>query len=784
VQNRVTGGCAGSRIAALGVFLLGWSLLGLGCSQLPSRSESTAIDPGHLYAILINGGGTREQNFQSHLRHVQQLTEMLRSARVPESRITIFSSDGSDPESDVITRTRFRQKNFWMLEGTRAEALLRPSAEFINSTVAGMQLMPASNEALRAWFDGPGQLLGPGDTLLLYVTDHGTRNPEDLTNNNIVMWGRDAKLTVHELLDMLAALRPGVRVVALMSQCYSGSFAHLIDGDKDSPAAAGQICGYFSSTADRPAYGCYPENRDRNNVGHSFQFMRALTESRSFPLAHRQVLVKDDTPDVPLRTSDEYLARILREAAGDGDEATALLTDRLLQEAWVNKDRWEPEIRLLDQIGSNYGTFSPRSLAEIDSQASQLPEISQQMKNTSRAWQAALADANEGNFGRFLAARTDWQEQLSHDALKDLDNEQRRAFTQKLLADFVPYTKADTATAQKLRTLRRNGRSAAAASYRMAVRLGVILRMRKILSSIAGRQYLTAHGTPEQRATYEALVHCEELRLPAIHTGTAEVRETKPFPPFEQDIERAQAALPAWMGIQFREPNPELVAKQKLSPGASQIITVYPGSPAEVAGLEQGDIILGPPGAPFIERAEVRSWVMLSHVGDLRELDIVRGDKPLRVTLVPRPFPLKWPELPGPPAIGSIAPPLSVTPYRGKAAQLVATPGPRLLMFWATWCAPCKASVPEVLAFERERRIPVLAITDESNDRLNAFFKTFTSPFPENVAIDDVRKTLVAYGVSGTPTFVLIDSKGEVQKVITGYNPEKGLDLDGWHWKH
>ena len=55
--------------------------------------------------------------------------------------------------------------------------------------------------------------------------------------------------------------------------------------------------------------------------------------------------------------------------------------------------------------------------------------------------------------------------------------------------------------------------------------------------------------------------------------------------------------------------------------------------------------------------------------------------------------------------------------------------------------------------------------------------------FPQAVVSDEYRKAFVAYGVSGTPTFVLVDAKGKVQAYTTGYDPKKGLGVDGWSWK-
>ena len=152
------------------------------------------------------------------------------------------------------------------------------------------------------------------------------------------------------------------------------------------------------------------------------------------------------------------------------------------------------------------------------------------------------------------------------------------------------------------------------------------------------------------------------------------------------------------------------------------------------------------------------------------------------MTLVPKPYPVTFPALPGPPKLSSAAPPLKISAYRGQLPEDLTDGTAHLLFFWATWCAPCKASLPEVLAFERERHAPVVAITDEPPDRLDGFFKSFDHPFPATVAIDEYRRAFQAYGVSGTPTFVLVDGGGVVRSYTTGYAADKGLAIEGWSW--
>jgi len=210
-------------------------------------------------------------------------------------------------------------------------------------------------------------------------------------------------------------------------------------------------------------------------------------------------------------------------------------------------------------------------------------------------------------------------------------------------------------------------------------------------------------------------------------------------------------------------------------------VTIVADSPAQQAGLEVGDMILGPPDAPFSEPQQIREWIMTAPIGMPTPLQVLRGEQSLGLTLTPQRYPIKWPSLPGPPKVGSDMLPLrDLKPYRGHLPVELAHGGPYLLFFWATWCAPCKASLPEVVAFERDSGIPVVAITDELPVQLDAFFTKYDGPFPAIVAVDELRRAFLAYGVSGTPTFVLADAAGKVQSIAVGYRSEVGLPLTGW----
>jgi hypothetical protein len=750
----------------------------------PAVVDASRASMPRLHALLLNGGGSKPQNFQSHLLHVQQLFGVLEQAGVDRSRITVFSADGEDPEPDVALKDAADPEDFWLIDGTRLEMPLRPPVEYVDTRLDDVAIRPATKASLAAWFEDEGRRLAPGDVLLLYVTDHGTKNGDDTANNRIVLWGKDENLSVQELDALLALLDPGVRVIAVMSQCYSGAFAGLAASSAGSDRPAGNVCGYYSSTAERQAYGCYAENRGRENVGHSFHFIEALATTGRLEAAHDEVLVADATPDVPLRSSDVYLENLLGRLADAEHRELADVVDALLAEAWRDRKAWELDLRRLDRIAAAFGVFSPRSLHELDEQSQRIDGMVDQLKTHGKAWRQAQESVARANLDRFVAAHGEWTERIADGAFVGKPRGEVDALRAELLPALGASVAADDATGTRLATLRDQAERAKAIGYRMEVRQGVVLRMRALLLSIAGRVHLAHRDDSVERETYEALRACESLALPPspLPPGTELVR-AEPFPPLADDVELASSVLPAWLGIQFRQAKDAQREKHGLAEGASTVMMVYEGSPAERAGIHEGDVIVGPPGRPFVEKDQVREWVMRSAPDVPVDLELLRDGTIETVSLTPSPMPQKWPSLPGPPKVGSAAPPLRLAGYRGKPPTTLADGRSRLLFFWATWCGICKTAVPELLAFERSRHTEVVAITDETATELDPFFTEWKDAFPALVVSDETRGSFRSYGVGGTPSFVLVDGTGIVQAHATGYAKKKGLQIDGWKWE-
>ena len=93
--------------------------------------------------------------------------------------------------------------------------------------------------------------------------------------------------------------------------------------------------------------------------------------------------------------------------------------------------------------------------------------------------------------------------------------------------------------------------------------------------------------------------------------------------------------------------------------------------------------------------------------------------------------------------------------------------------FWASWCAPCLRSLPEIHALYeqyRDQGFEVVAITidDPVEDALD-FLNDMETPLSYNVVLDLTAAIMDQYGVVGMPTSFLIDREGIVRKVHKGF---------------
>jgi thiol-disulfide isomerase/thioredoxin len=128
--------------------------------------------------------------------------------------------------------------------------------------------------------------------------------------------------------------------------------------------------------------------------------------------------------------------------------------------------------------------------------------------------------------------------------------------------------------------------------------------------------------------------------------------------------------------------------------------------------------------------------------------------------------------------------PIAPVPLVGldsKLFHLDVTGKTRLVVFWATWCGPCREEIPALMDFHRrfkDRNFEVDAVSlDEGGpSAVKPFVKAFKLPYPVYLA---TREAADAFGdVSSIPASFLVNSKGEIVRRYVGLQDPKVLEQD------
>ena len=124
-------------------------------------------------------------------------------------------------------------------------------------------------------------------------------------------------------------------------------------------------------------------------------------------------------------------------------------------------------------------------------------------------------------------------------------------------------------------------------------------------------------------------------------------------------------------------------------------------------------------------------------------------------------------------APGQPAPQLTLPGPGGQVVSLSSLKGhPVLVDFWASWCPPCRTSIPALDAIYREfhgRGLEVLAINvDENRKDADGFLSGHAYQMP--LIFDSAGQSPRTAGVYGMPTSFLVDRAGMIRFVHRGYS--------------
>ena len=216
------------------------------------------------------------------------------------------------------------------------------------------------------------------------------------------------------------------------------------------------------------------------------------------------------------------------------------------------------------------------------------------------------------------------------------------------------------------------------------------------------------------------------------------------------------------------------------APGVS-VGHVIRGSPAEKAGVREGDRIVRVAGIAVTRPADILRVLGGHTPGDTVDIAFVHAGKEQAARTALAAFPSQD-EMIRMDLVGTFAPPLrDVQAVSGSVPATIGALRGRvvLLDFWATWCAPCRVVIPKLDALQARfgaQGLTVLGVTAEEAPDVAVFAQRMGMRY--GVAVDAHGATSRSYGVVSLPTLVVIDKRGVVRDVTVGFNPGSDAQLE------
>ena len=93
-----------------------------------------------------------------------------------------------------------------------------------------------------------------------------------------------------------------------------------------------------------------------------------------------------------------------------------------------------------------------------------------------------------------------------------------------------------------------------------------------------------------------------------------------------------------------------------------------------------------------------------------------------------------------------------------------------LLDFWASWCKPCRESLPWMNSLQAEfPSLRIVAVNvDTDRQAAEQFLEEFKPEF--EIAYDPNGRLAAEFGVYGMPTSFLLNTDGEIVDQLVGFN--------------
>ncbi len=127
------------------------------------------------------------------------------------------------------------------------------------------------------------------------------------------------------------------------------------------------------------------------------------------------------------------------------------------------------------------------------------------------------------------------------------------------------------------------------------------------------------------------------------------------------------------------------------------------------------------------------------------------------------------------------APALDINDLDGKPISLEQTKGKIVLLnFWATWCGPCRAEIPDLIELQNKYKdklaIIALATDEDEPEEVKKFAQKAGINYRVGMATDPLR---IKYGgIPALPTSFILDTQGRVVQKHIGLNDPSIYELE------
>lgn len=215
-------------------------------------------------------------------------------------------------------------------------------------------------------------------------------------------------------------------------------------------------------------------------------------------------------------------------------------------------------------------------------------------------------------------------------------------------------------------------------------------------------------------------------------------------------------SAPRWIGVFFER-------------GSTRLKQVFHVGPAAQVGMRAGDRIVRFAGKPVSKPSHVIRAINARGAGETVEVVIERDGAQLALSITigerPETDALQREQL-----LGRPAPALELATLDGGRVSLSALRGQVIILdFWATWCAPCRAALPQLLRWQQQlgpKGLTIVGITEEDPATVTPFAQQHQMTY--TIALDPPQDAWRSFLVTGLPTTIIIDRTGVVRRVAVG----------------